>query len=125
MPASSWLRVRSGIARVRQPFLEPMVGVWLLVERGDLGVPGGPVQVDRLGQPPVGFQAEHGYAPLTGVLLEFGQNAPSDTQAAGAGGDPHPFELGRLGAVELQGPAADRFAMNLGQEQETGWFDEL
>src|SRR6202034_4370470 len=66
----------------RQGFLEPVLSVGLVVESGDLDVPGGPVEVDRLGQPAAGFQAHHGDPPPAGVLLEFGQDTPPNAKAA-------------------------------------------
>ena len=105
-------------------FLEPVVGVALVVECGDLGTR----RTGTAGSPRLAagwFPAAHGCAPPAGVLFEPGQDAPPNAEAAGAGGDPHPFQFGRPSAVQLQRPAADRFAVQVGQEKDTGGFDQL
>src|SRR3954468_8321869 len=53
--------------RVSEDLLEPVVGVALVVEGGDLAVAGRPVQPDRLGERPVGLQVQHPHPVLAGA----------------------------------------------------------
>ncbi len=53
----------------------------------------------------------------TGAPFEFGEQSAADAESAGGRCDPHPFQLGRPVAMELQGAASDRLATK-GCEQE-------
>lgn len=98
-----------------------MVGVALVVERGDLPVACRPVQADRLGQGAVGFQPQRADAPARGRGLQFGQQPAPETQPADLGGDPHPLDVRGRVAAELEHPAPDRLAVRGGeQEQPSG-----
>ena len=53
------------------------------------------------------------------------EQAATDAVAVGVGGDPHPLELGRLSAVELEGARADRLTMQCGDEEQPGRAPQL
>src|SRR3954471_16549076 len=82
--------------------------VGLVVEGLDLDVARRAIERAGLLQRPVGLQAEHADAVPARAVLELGEDAPPDAEAASAGRHPHALDLGRPAAVELQRSAADR-----------------
>src|ERR1700724_1274596 len=102
-------RIRSRIHRsgAGAPFLEPVVRVRLVVERIDLAVARGAIEADCLGERLVRLEPNDLRAVLSRVALELVQPAPADPEPARRLGHPHPLQLGRLVAVELQRAAAD------------------
>jgi len=68
--------------------LEPVVGVGLVVERGNLVVARGPVQADRLAQRAVGFQADNAGSAGRRVRLQVGEEPAAEAQSASRGGQP-------------------------------------
>src|SRR5262249_19713079 len=73
----------------------------------------------------VGFQVEDGDACFDGMPLQLFEEAPSQSQTAGTGSDPHALDLRWSVGVQLQGAAAHRLLSQLGQEQQTGGRHEL
>ena len=69
-PAIGAHTAAAGCRRSGQHFLEPVVGVRLVVEGGDLREPGPAVQLDSLPKGVVGLQAQHPHPALAGQRLE-------------------------------------------------------
>lgn len=65
--------------------LEPVVRSRLVVEGIDLDVTAGAIQANGLGEPGAGFQMQHPYAALAGLLFEGGQQPPADAETADIG----------------------------------------
>src|SRR5215813_4245400 len=100
--------------------LEPVVCVWLVVERRNLAIACRAVESDRLGQAVIRFKPKHAGAAVACESLEFGQESSSKTQAASRWRDPHPFELCGAAAVELQRAAADGRAVQRRNGEQPG-----
>jgi hypothetical protein len=96
-----------------------VVGVRLVVERRDLAVACRPVQADRLVQGAVGFQPDGTGTMRRGPGLELGQQPSAQPQPADPGRDPHPLDLRRGAAVELERTAPDRLAVQRGQQEQS------
>src|SRR5262245_52687809 len=109
----------------RQPLLEPVVGVRLVVERRDLLVSGRPVEADRLDERLVRLEPDDPAPGGLGMTFELGEEAPADAQATGRRGDPHPLELGRVGPVELERATPDGLTAESGDEEDAGRRPEL
>jgi hypothetical protein len=102
-----------------------MVRVWLVVERADLAVAGGAVQIDRLGERPVRLESDRTRPFGSSTTLELGEQTAADPQTARGFGDPHAFEVSGLVAVKSQRTAADRLTMQGCNEEQTTWSPEL
>ena len=74
-------------------------------------IAGRAVQADRFRERVVGLQPDRVAATGGRPLLQLREQAATDAEAAGVRGDPHPLELGRLGAVELERSRADRLTV--------------
>jgi len=59
-----------------------VVGVRLVVERGDLAIPGRPVQADSLVQRAVGFQPQDADPMGRRVRLQLGEEPPAEPEPA-------------------------------------------
>src|ERR1041384_2249502 len=92
----------SGGGARRQALLEPVVGVRLVVERGDLAIAGRAIHRDRLDERAVGLEPDHARAVLAGARLELGEQAATDAEAARRRGHPHALDLGGRAAMELE-----------------------
>jgi hypothetical protein len=95
-----------------------VVGVGLVVERGHLAIARRPVQADGLDEGAVGFQPQGADPPGRRVRLQLGEEPTPETDPSRRGGDPHPFDFGRGAAVEFERAAADRLAVQGGDQQE-------
>ena len=97
--------------------LEPVVGVWLVVERLDFPVAGCSVHRDRLGEGLVRFESYRSAAAGDGSLFEFIEQASANAETSRSWVDPHPLELGWCVGVELECATSDRIAMRCGDEE--------
>src|SRR4051794_35995549 len=108
-----------------EPLLEPVMRVRFVVERLDLDIPGGSIEADRLDEIAVRLEVDRAHAVLDGERLQLGEQAPAEAEAARRLCDPHPLELGRLVAVELEGATAERLRTERRNEEESGGRAEL
>src|SRR4051812_35123307 len=108
-------------ARLRlEPLLEPVVRVGLVVEGRDFPVATPPVEGLGLVQRLVGLEAERREAELAGLVFERLENAARDAEPAGRIGRPHALDLADAAAFDLERAAADRLAVEAGDEKVSG-----
>src|SRR5512132_1083954 len=112
-------------APLRNPFLEPVVGVWLVVEGLDLLVARRAIERDRLGQVAVRLEAECADAILTREALQLREQPAAESQAARSGRDPHSLQLRGHAPVELERAAADRLSVECRDHEEPGRRSQL
>ncbi len=102
-----------------------MLGVRLVVERVDLGVPGIAVEGDRLREGAVRLETDGGRAGFGRGLLQAGEEPPPESEPARVGRDPHALQLGGLAPVELQGTAAHGLLAAARDQQQAGRRSEI
>src|SRR5688500_2230785 len=105
-------------ARARQPLLQPVVRVRVVVVAVDLAVAAGPVHGLGLGERAVGVEAHGLVAAPGGVLLERREQPAGDPEAAMGPVDPHPQDLARALVERLQHAAAGRLPVEAREQEE-------
>ena len=102
-----------------------MIGERLVVERRHLGPAGGLVQRERLGENGARLDVRHACPALPRARLERVEQPPPESETARRRRDPHPLDLGRRIGVMLDGAAADRLTVEIGEEESARWRANL
>src|SRR3954452_10644801 len=86
---------RKGASSFREPLLEPVVRVGLVVERRDLSVALSAIERDRFGERAVGLELHRSRAVLTCEILELAEQPSPEPDAAKLARDPHALQVRR------------------------------
>src|SRR5438876_7829444 len=100
----------------RERLFEPVMRVWLVVERRYFAEAVAPVEGLRLGKSLVGFQPEQRKPPFPRQLFEIVQDSGSQAETTDRGRDPHTLDL-TIGRMTLQGAASHRLSVPAGQNE--------
>src|SRR4051812_40629151 len=82
-----------GASSLREPLLEPVVRVGLVVERRDLSVALSAIERDRFGERAVGLELHRSRAVLTCEILELAEQPSPEPDAAKLARDPHALQV--------------------------------